>query len=103
MRWASARKAEALARAPYGKKTLLYRLFQTQHSFRVTIFTLGFRLFFILLQINTRVSLTYKFSQKSYSSTDDGHGWVQGDPPSVIRNGWYGWSNPPIRPVDRMV
>jgi hypothetical protein len=30
----------------------LYRLFQTQHSFNVTIFTLGFRLFFILLQIN---------------------------------------------------
>jgi hypothetical protein len=30
----------------------LYRLFQTQHSFSVTIFTLGFRLFFILLQIN---------------------------------------------------
>jgi hypothetical protein len=43
-----------------GKKTCLpwcfsykfYRLFQTQHSFSVTIFTLGFRLFFILLQIN---------------------------------------------------
>jgi hypothetical protein len=30
----------------------LYRLFQTPHSFSVTIFTLGFRLFFILLQIN---------------------------------------------------
>jgi hypothetical protein len=30
----------------------LYRLFQTPHSFRMTIFTLGFRLFFILLQIN---------------------------------------------------
>jgi hypothetical protein len=30
----------------------LSRLFQTQHSFSVTIFTLGFRLFFILLQIN---------------------------------------------------
>jgi hypothetical protein len=30
----------------------LYRLFQTQHSFSVTIFTLGFRLFYILLQIN---------------------------------------------------
>ncbi len=30
----------------------LYRFFQTQHSLRVTIFTLGFRLFFILLQIN---------------------------------------------------
>jgi hypothetical protein len=29
-----------------------YRLFQTQHSFSVTIFTLGFRLFFILLQIH---------------------------------------------------
>jgi len=29
-----------------------YRLFQTPHSFSVTIFTLGFRLFFILLQIN---------------------------------------------------
>jgi hypothetical protein len=24
-------------------------------------------------------------SQRSYPSTDDGHGWVQGDPPSVIR------------------
>ena len=30
----------------------LYRLFLTPHSFSVTIFTLGFRLFFILLQIN---------------------------------------------------
>ncbi len=30
----------------------LYWLFQTQHSFGVTIFTFGFRLFFILLQIN---------------------------------------------------
>jgi hypothetical protein len=30
----------------------LYRLFQTPHSFSVTIFTFGFRLFFILLQIN---------------------------------------------------
>ena len=29
----------------------LYRLFLTPHSFSVTIFTLGFRLFFILLQI----------------------------------------------------
>jgi hypothetical protein len=27
-------------------------LFQTQHSFSVTSFTLGFRLFFNLLQIN---------------------------------------------------
>ena len=32
----------------------LYRLFQTQHSFSVTSFTLGFRLFFFnLLQINS--------------------------------------------------
>jgi hypothetical protein len=30
----------------------LYRLFQTQHSFSVKIFTLGFRLFFILMPIN---------------------------------------------------
>jgi hypothetical protein len=30
----------------------LYRLFQTPHSFSVTIFTLVFLLFFILLQIN---------------------------------------------------
>ena len=30
----------------------LDRLFLTPHSFSVTLFTLGFRLFFILLQIN---------------------------------------------------
>jgi hypothetical protein len=36
----------------------LYRLFQTQHSFSVTIFTPGFRLFFILLQINLTNSVT---------------------------------------------
>ena len=30
----------------------LYRLFLTPHRFSVTLFTLGFRLFFILLQIN---------------------------------------------------
>ena len=41
--------------------------------------------------------LNWKPTQKSYPSTDDGHGWVQGDPPSVIRNGWYGWPKPPIR------
>ena len=29
-----------------------------------------------------------KRSQRYYPSTDDGHGRVQGDPPSVIRNGW---------------
>ena len=29
---------------------------------------------------------------RSYLSTDDGHGWVQGDPPSVIRDGWYRWA-----------
>jgi hypothetical protein len=45
----------------------LYRLFQTQHSFSVTIFTLGFRLFFILLQINLslfssmRTIFTFRF------------------------------------------
>ena len=38
-----------------------------------------------------------KVAQKSYPSTDDGHGWVEGDPPSVIRSGWYGWPKPPIR------
>ncbi len=43
------------------------------------------------------------FSQRSSPWTDDGHGWVLGDPPSVIRNGWYGWSNPPIRHPFRMV
>jgi hypothetical protein len=31
----------------------LFRLFLTPHSFSVTIFTLGFRLFFILLQIKS--------------------------------------------------
>jgi hypothetical protein len=33
------------------------------------------------------------------------HGRVRADqnPPSVIRNGWYGWSKPPIRHADRMV
>ncbi len=36
-------------------------------------------------------------SRRSYPWTDHGHGWVQGEPPSVIRSGWYGWSNPPIR------
>jgi len=30
----------------------LYRLFLSLHSFSVTLFTLGSRLFFILLQIN---------------------------------------------------
>ena len=35
----------------------LYRLLQTPHSFSVTIFTLGFRLFFILLQINNNFFL----------------------------------------------
>jgi hypothetical protein len=34
------------------KTRKIYRLFQTQHSFSVTSFTLGFRLFFNLLQIN---------------------------------------------------
>jgi hypothetical protein len=34
----------------------LYRFFQTPHSFSVTIFTLGLRLFFILLQINLTIS-----------------------------------------------
>ncbi len=36
----------------------------------------------------------HKKAQKSYPS-DDGHGWVQGDPPSVIRSGRYGWPKPP--------
>ena len=33
------------------------------------------------------------------------HGRVRADqnPPSVIRNGWCGWSKPPIRHADRMV
>ncbi len=33
------------------------------------------------------------------------HGRLRTDqnPPSVIRNGWYGWSKPPIRHADRMV
>jgi hypothetical protein len=35
--------------------------------------------------------------QRSSPWTDDGHGWVRGDPPSVIRTGWYRWSNHPIR------
>ena len=56
-----------------------------------------FPLFFRLSRISPRVS------QGSYPWTDDGDGWVLGDPPSVIRNGWYGWSNPPIRHADRMV
>jgi hypothetical protein len=41
----------ALALSIHNKQQL-YRLFQTQHSFSVTSFTLGFRLFFNLLQIN---------------------------------------------------
>jgi hypothetical protein len=37
-----------------------------------------------------------KDAQRSYPSTDDGHGWDQGDPPSVIRNGWYRYLEHPI-------
>jgi hypothetical protein len=36
----------------------LYRLFQTPHSFSVTIFTLGFRLFFILLHTYSPITLS---------------------------------------------
>ena len=49
------------------------------------------------------IAYATKIPQGSYPWTDDGDGWVLGDPPSVIRNGWYGWSNPPIRHADRMV
>jgi hypothetical protein len=53
----------------------------------------------------------YKNAQRSYPWTDDGHGWVLGDPPSVIvtdgmggpnppsvmRTAWYRWPVHPIR------
>jgi hypothetical protein len=49
--------------------------------------------FFFSLSFSTDNHIT----QRSYRWTDDGHGWVLGDPPSVIRSGRYGWPKPPIR------
>jgi hypothetical protein len=36
-------------------------------------------------------------TQRYYPSTDDGHVWVQGDPPSVICTGGYRYVEHPIR------
>ncbi len=47
----------------------LYRLFQTQHSFSVTFFTPGFRLSFILLQINLQVIMDTRRSNIKPSTT----------------------------------
>jgi hypothetical protein len=41
------------------------------------------------------------FENQFFLSTD-GYGLTK-NPPSVIRNGWYGWSKPPIRHANRMV
>jgi hypothetical protein len=46
----------------------LYRLFQTQHSFSVTSFTLGFRLFFNLLQINLDLFIPLIFGSRFIDS-----------------------------------
>jgi hypothetical protein len=63
----------------------LYRLFQSQHSFSVTIFTLGFRLFFILLQINLKFILFLHAHPEASTGETTGTGPVAGVPgPAIV-------------------
>jgi hypothetical protein len=73
----------------------LDRLLLTQHSFSVTLFTLGFRLFFILLQINLVLHgcLQFKIDTlgdhlctcTAHSGAKKAHDWVVGQLPDLFR------------------
>ncbi len=51
----------------------IYRLFLTSHSCSVTIFTFGFRLFFILLKINLTFNILIHDSLVFFQVEEDSH------------------------------